>query len=44
MKKQVLMNKTFLLLTLELPANPMDAVLPAQSLFTLLAGKHNTKK
>jgi len=42
MRKQVLMNMTFLLLTLSLPANLMDAVLPAQSLFTLLAGKQNT--
>jgi len=38
------MNKTSLLLTLSLPANMMDTVLPAQSLFTLLTGKQNTKK
>jgi len=44
MIKQVLINKKSLLLTLSLPANPMNAVLPAQSLFTLLAGKQNTKK
>jgi len=42
MIKQVLMNKTLLLLTLSLPANPMDTILPAQSLFQLLTGKQNT--
>jgi len=44
MIKQVLMNKTSLLLTLSLPANLMDAALPDQSLFTLLAEKQNTIK
>jgi len=44
MIKQVLINKTSLLLTLSLPAIPMDAVLPGQSIFSLLTGKQNPKK
>jgi len=44
MIKQVLMNKISPLVTLSLPANLIDAVLPAQSLFTLLVGKQNTRK
>jgi hypothetical protein len=38
------MNKTSLLLTLLLPANLLDVVLPAQSHLTLSTVKQNTKK